>query len=348
MEIRFYDENMDFLGVMENQTSLRWERKYYEPGSFELHTPVTADNLRLTKRGNLIWMKGSSEAGVIEDLVLEESDTPKNEITAKGRFLSSYMDRRLIKGTVHFSGKIEVAMRQLLEGATPIPRVVLGELQGFEEEVEFQTTYKNLLEYEQKLAKAAGLGFRFRPDFDEKVIRFEVYRGVERTVHQGANNRVIFSKSYNNLDNVISRENDQLYKNVAYVGGEGEGAARVVVQVGEAEGLELREVFVDAKDIRKEEMTDEQYRAALATRGDEALAADAISRSIECNTGADVNYRYKEHYDLGDVVTVQKKEWGIAEDQRITGAREVYEFGGRKIEPTFGTPLPETIDWSEE
>ena len=130
MEIRFYNKEMDFLGVMENQTSLLWRRRYNEPGEFELYAPITDDNLKLTEKTNLIWMRGCDEAGVIEDRKLEESDT-KNEITAKGRFISSYMDRRLIKDTVNFTGKVEVAMRQLLSGAVPIPRVQLGELQGW-------------------------------------------------------------------------------------------------------------------------------------------------------------------------------------------------------------------------
>ena len=261
MEIRFYNREMDFLGVMENQTSLLWRRRYNEPGEFELYAPITDDNLKLTEKTNLIWMRGCDEAGVIEDRKLEESDT-KNEITAKGRFISSYMDRRLIKDTVNFTGKVEVAMRQLLSGAVPIPRVQLGELQGFEELVDFQATYKNLLDYEEKLAKSAGLGFRFRPDFDEKVIYFEVYKGVDRTTSQGVNNRVTFSESYNNLNNTIYRENDQLLKTVAYVGGEGEGSARTIVKVGDATGLDLREVFVDAKDIRQDELSADQYKGA--------------------------------------------------------------------------------------
>lgn len=347
MEIRAYNQEMDFQGVMENQTSLIWTRKYNEPGTIELYTPITQDNLKLTKRGNLIWIRGSEEAAVIEDRKLEESDK-KNEITVKGRFLSSYMERRLIKGTVNYSGRVEVAMRQLLSGVTPIPRVQLGELQGFEEIVSFQTTYKNLLEYEQKLAKSAGLGFRFRPDFDAKVIYFEVYKGEDKTTKQGVNNRVIFSESYNNLNNTIYRENDQLYKNVAYVGGEGEGSGRTIVQVGDASGLDLREVFVDARDIAKNDLTTAQYRAALTTRGEERLAESTVSSSFECDTGADANFKYRENYNLGDVVTVKKKAWSIIEDKRITEVREVYEYGSRRIEPTFGDSLPETIDWSEQ
>lgn len=346
MEIRVYDSVLNFRGVMENQTSLIWTRKYFEPGTFELHAPITEDNLKLTNRGNLLWLKGAAEAGVIEDRMLEESST-KNEITAKGRFLSSYMDRRLIRPTVQFSGKVEVAMRQLLAGVEQIPLVELGDIMGFEETVSFQATYKNLLTYEEKLAKSSGLGFRIRPHFDSKKLVFEVYRGNSRTVSQGINNRVIFSEAYNNLNNTIYRENEQLYKNVVYVGGEGEGNARVYVQVGETSGLDRRELFVDAKDIRSDELTDEEYKEKLRQRGIEALEDNALSGSFECDTGADINFKYKENYNLGDIVTVKKKAWGITQDLRITEIQEIYEYGGMRIVPTFGTPLPETIDWSD-
>ena len=157
MEVRIYDRDLNFKGVIENHTSLIWTRKYYEPGNFEIHAPITEQNLRLLAKGNIISKRGSSEAGVIEDIENEESDL-KNEITAKGRFLSSYMDRRLIKSTVNFSGKIEVAMRNLLSGVTAIPLVELGTLNGFTETVEFQATMKNLMTYETKLATAGTIG----------------------------------------------------------------------------------------------------------------------------------------------------------------------------------------------
>ena len=70
MEIRVYDRLLNFRGVMENQTSLIWTRKYFEPGIFELHAPITEDNLKLTQRGNLLWLKGAAEAGVIEDRMI--------------------------------------------------------------------------------------------------------------------------------------------------------------------------------------------------------------------------------------------------------------------------------------
>lgn len=346
MEIRIYNRNLDRIGQIENQTSLIWTRKFYEPGTFELHAPITEENLFLLQKQNIIGKKGSLEAGVIEDIEKEESDI-KNEITVKGRFLSSYMDRRLIKRTVNYSGTVEKAMRQLYQGAVPIPRVELGELQGFSERVDFQVTMKNLLTYMTKLSKAGGIGFRFRPDFVNKKIIFEFWQGKNKTFKQHNNNRVIFSEDYNNLNNAIYKYNDQALKTFAIVGGQGEGDARTYYELGGGSGLDLREVFVDAKDINPEGMSTAQYKAALLQRAQEELNADIVSETLECETEVAINFTYKEDYDLGDIVTVRKKKWDLYMDQRITELQEVFEFGGMTVVPTFGDPLPESINWNE-
>lgn len=346
MELRIFDAEMSLQGIVENQTSLIWTRRYRKPGSFELHAPITPYNLSLLKEGNLVWKKGSLEAGVIEDIRLEESDTT-NSMIIKGRFLESYMDRRLIRGTYTYSGTAETAMRKLLaEQTTPIPNVSLGTFNSFEESVQFQVTCKNLLEYIEKLASCSNIGFRFRTDFNQKKIFFETYKGVNRTMSQGVASRVVFSESYNNLNNTIYQYNDQLLKTLAYVGGEGEGSERVYVTVGGGEGLGLREMFVDAKDIRKEELSDSEYRELLIQRGMEKLAENSIAESFECDTGADINFVYKKDYDLGDIVTIKKRAWGITQDQRIEEIQEIYEYGQMVVVPTLGSPLPESVDWS--
>lgn len=346
MEVRVYGRDLFRIGQIENQTSLIWTRKFYEPGTFELHAPITDENLSLLQPGNIIGKKGSAEAGIIEDIEKEESDI-KNEITVKGRFLSSYMDRRLIKKTVNFSGYIEVAMRQLYSGAVQIPLVELGSLNGFPERAEFQVTMKNLLAYENKLSKAGAIGFRFRPDFVNHKIIFETYQGKDRTLSQHKNNRVIFSEAYGNLNNAIHKYNCRNLKTFAIVGGQGEGDGRTYYELGGGEGYDLREVFVDAKDINPEGLTAEQYKAALLQRAQEALNEAVESETLESETNPAINFMYKEDYDLGDIVTVRKKKWKLFMDQRITELSEVYEYGGMIVVPTFGDPLPEKIKWDE-
>lgn len=163
-----------------------------------------------------------------------------------------------------------------------------------------------------KLAKSSGLGYRVRPDFRKKKLYFEVYKGTDHTVLQLENPHVIFSKPYENLNDVTYTYDDKKYGTVFYVGGEGEGEQRKIVRLalGEENGTELREVFIDAKDVRQEELSDSEYEEVLLERGREKAADYVKIESIEAEV-EDANFIYKKDWDIGDLVTVRKKEWGI-------------------------------------
>lgn len=348
MEVRIYDSDMNLKGIIENQTSLTWTRRFNDPGEFEIHVPITEDNRNLLKIGNLIYKKGADEAGTIESVIMEESET-KNEITASGRFLTSYMDRRITKATKTYSGNAEAIMRTLLSKDTvAIPRVELGDAVGFTDNIEFQVTYKNLLTYMSKLAKQFNYGYRFRPDFNTKKIIFEMYAGRDKSLSQGINNRVVFSEMYENLNSVTYTENAQAYKTKVYVGGQGEGAKRTIISVGSGEGLELREDFITASDISSTDITEAQYIAALEERGRQSLESSKYVKSFEYEADPYINFTYGTDYNVGDIVTVKKNSWGLREDMRITAVQEIYEKGAMTIVPTLGDPLPETIDWEDK
>lgn len=341
IEVRVYTSALDFVGIVDNFSSLQWVRKYSEPGSFELHCPITEVNTTLLHRGALVWKKGAKEAGVIEDIKIEET-AKKAEITAKGRFLSSYMDRRLIRPFYACYGKkAELAIREIYSNAEPIPQVELGDLNGYTETVTFQATYQNLLSKVEEICAGMATGFRFRPDFVNKKIYFELYRGLDHSITQSDRERVIFSDGFANLDSATYEENDQVYKNICYVGGQGEGSDRTIVEVGatDSTGLERRESFLSATDVRNDNISDTQYKEALKQRGNAALTNAIMASSFDASVNPNGNFRYLEDYDLGDIVTVQKEAYGITKNFRITEISEVYENGIYKIEPKFGEGL---------
>lgn len=354
MEVRVYNSQLQLQGIIEKYISLIWNRKYSAAGTFELHVPVTENSINYLKRGNIVSYLGSTEAGVIESIVIKQG-VKENKLTVKGRFLESYLDRRLIytpnTHVYNYSGSVELGMRTLISNVAPIPLLELGEIKGFEEQITFQATYQNLLKYESKLADSAALGFRCIPDFSAKKIVFDVYKGINHTENQSETVRVIFSDDYKNINTATYTENDQLLKTVCYVGGNGEGQNRTWVVVGNTTltGLERREVKLDATDISQEGLTNEQYEAKLEQRGIDLLEnKDILVKSFECDTIPNGNFKYKLHYDLGDIVTVKKVNWGVSVDLRITEITETYERGKVTIVPTFGNPLPDTIDWEDK
>lgn len=347
MELRIYDLDLNRKGVIDNFQSLIWTRKYYESGTFEIYAPLTQSNIDLLKQERLVAKDGSIEVGIIESIELTDQAN-KKQIVVKGRFLSSLLERRLIKSTFSFNGLTEVAMNDLISVVEPIPNLSTTALNGFTDKVTFQATMKNLLTIMTKLSKTSNIGFRVATDFVNKKLTFETYKGIDRSASQSANNKVIFSENFENINDTSYSYNSTLYKTKVFVGGEGEGPDRVYVELGGGEGYDLREVFVDAKDIQSMEFsTNDEYLDALKQRGQEKLSSMVEVEAFDYQTSAMGNFKYKKDYDLGDIVTIRKESWGISLNKRITGIEEVYEQGGVIINPTLGEPIPESITWED-
>lgn len=351
-QIKVYDTNLMRQGVIDVYRSLIWTRKYKEAGTVELHAALNSRNLGLLKEGHIVTMSGSVESAFIEGMTANDYS---NEITATGRMLSSGLSRRGIKTVVNVSNtKYEDVMRQLVDvsairSKNPLPRLALGERKGLGDMVTLQVSYKDLYTYLTKLSACSNLGFRIRGDYKEKQFYFEVYEGKDHSENQIGNKRVIFSEVYRNINKATFTTNSQNYKTHAIVFGDGEGTARTTMEATidpAAAGWERRELMVDARDIQRDKLTAAQYQSELIQRGNEKLAEYGIVECLEAVTLPNVNFKYKIDYDLGDIVTVNKKAWGIKMDKRITEIQEVYENGGLSIVPTFGDPLPETVDLS--
>ncbi len=346
MIIRIYDREMNFLSQIENVFSLQWRRKYTSCGEFEAHFPLTAYNVQLLKLENLFYLKGKKECGIIESISI--SYDKSKEIVIKGRFASSYFYRRIIKGTYNFNGRVETSMRELVIKAD-IPGVVLGSDNGYTEKVSYQATYKNILTYIEKLSQASDIGFRLRPDFDEKKWVFETFKGVDRSDGQYDIPRVIFSQKNGDIEKAAYSANSKTYANVCYIGGQGEGSARQIEITGNtsSSGLDRREIFINGSDISKENISDFEYKNALIERGNTTLNSNMLAESLEKEDKIRGNYNYPSDYDLGDIVTNRFEYWGMSSNDRVTEINEIYEHGVMKAVPTFGTPLPSTIDWSD-
>lgn len=65
-----------------------------------------------------------------------------------------------------------------------------------------------------------------------------------------------------------------------------------------------------------------------------------LSGKTKVTTGS---FEYEKDWGLGDIVTIQNKDWGVTMDARITDIKEIYEMDGFSIEATFGNSRPTLI-----
>jgi hypothetical protein len=362
--IRILTPQLDLLAEIDNHESLLFTRRWHEVGEFELRINRYKRHTELLQRGNLI-MLGShrNKVGIIKHRGIDVDE--KGKITEnwliKGIALKGVAAQRIVVPPANdshdrASGAAETVMKHYVNNhivnpidvKRKIDMLVIASDQQRGSNISWESRFKNLAEELVEISKASGLGWDVILDFERKKWVFDVFVGRDLTVNQSVNPPVIFSPQFESLKQLSFVESDYNYKNYGYIAGQGEGEDRRVVEVGEAEGLSRIETFIDARDISEEDenqqaLPEEQIIAKLRERGQQKLSEFAEEFFLEGQILTNSPFKYEIDYDLGDIVTIQNREWGVTRDARITEIKEIYEPGGFQIEATFGESRPTLI-----
>jgi hypothetical protein len=263
-----------------------------------------------------------------------------------------------------------------------IPQLIIAPDKNRGVSTNWQSRFKNVAEEMAELSLVSNLGWNVRVDYDLQKWVFDVSESRDLTVNQTMLSPVIFSPQFDNIKNMHYVDSDLNYRNTAYIAGQGEGVDRRVVEFGDSVGLSRYELFVDARDVAEEidvENSEPIPRPVqdiikdLINRGELKLAEMIQERFLEAQIMTPVkgieitkqtnfitqfqvhesivtkvkdfsSFIYEEDWDLGDIVTVQNKDWGITLDTRITEVKEIYEPSNYQVEATFGQSRPTLID----
>lgn len=332
MEIYIYDANRDLIGIVESFSYLRWTRRYFACGSFELKAVATPENIELLVLGNYLWKSDDEEAGIIEYVNMSMD---KGEfISVSGRFATSLLSRRIIWNTEILNGSLSDCVGQLLNNHLISPGNTDREIDFISytndaliDPVSTQISYKNLMDAVTGLCETAGTGIKTVFSPNDKDFNVRLYKGIE--------SQAVFSKEYENLTEQTYIQSVVDYANVALVGGEGEGPARVFAVTGTGAGVNRRETFVDAKDLQSEDFGDD-YTEALLFRGQAKLSELAMIKSFDAAVNPHGNLTYKIDFDIGSAVKVISKKWGVMLVARITEIEESYDADGQSLNIIFG------------
>ena len=344
MDLLLLDKNFQICGIIDDFSSLVWNRKYYECGSFTLQTKL--DKYNDIKMAKYIYCKDFIETGVIEAIEIQDSN---NIVETSGRFLESILAKRVIDATKYFKNEItEDIVRGLItdlainKETRKIDKLKLGTRQGLGINRTMQMTGDNLLTKIYELCKEDELSIRVRYDFDNDEIIAEVWQGLNRLDTQDVNTWAIFSKNFENVTDSTYNTDKTKYCNFAYVEGEVQDENgekhRVSTTVDRIkEGEERIELYVDARDLQKDEdTTDAEYLEMLKERGIEKLNENTKVEEASFSIDPYSNLIYKTDFDLGDKVVYKNAELGFNIENRIVGVSEAYENGDRTIDITFG------------
>ncbi|MEV2353718.1 siphovirus ReqiPepy6 Gp37-like family protein [Paenibacillus larvae] len=360
--IRLIDTDFNLLGEVDAYTSLQWIRRWHTTGEVELHINPNMQNADKLQE-DVILFKASrpEEAAVIRHREIMLNEDGAEELIIKGNLLASLIGRRITyppegKSHDYINAPIETVIKQIIkhncvnpvDRERSIPGFICAPDQGRGEKIQFQTRYKPLAEEVEKLSLMSQMGWEVSLDIENRWYVFDMLTGRNLTADQDVRPPAIFSTAYDNIESQSYVNSAIGHKNVAIIGGQGEGEDRKIVTVGTSTGLNRYEMFVDARDVgTKEEektQTESEVEQMLTDRGREKLAEVKRVESLEAKILTQSNLTYRKDYDLGDVVTVLNRQWGLTMNTRITEVAEAYEASQVRIDVTFGNSIPTLAD----
>jgi hypothetical protein len=348
MEFLVLDTNFNHITVVDNYESVIWTDRYDAYGDFELYFLMDLKLLEIFKIDYYLYNKDSEHCMIIEDLKIETDSEDGDHLIVTGRSLESILERRILWGQNIFNGKLQTAIKKMLNDSIIEPSVADRKISNFifiestdtnitSLKIDNQYTGDNLYTVINGLCEENNLGFKVVLT-DENKFAFTLYKGVNRSYSQNENPYVVFSPNFENLINTSYFTSKVDYKNVTLVAGEGEGAARKTATVGSGAGLDRRELYTDARDVSSNveggTLSDDEYMALLEARGKKKLAECTASTSFEGEIEATRVFEYGKDVFMGDIVQIVN-EYGIESSAYISELIFSNDDSGLSVYPTF-------------
>ena len=322
--LRVFYPNLELLAEIDDYESMAVTRRWHTYGEISLTVHQDKQHADKLLNGNILLPGTDYHSAAVIRYRQTELDT----LTIRAPFLGSFMAQRVIV-PVTLTGAAETVMKELVDrqAANPvvpartIPLLTIAPDLERGQVLTLYAHYENLAEVLEEISRGSGLGWGVY--LTESGFVFEVYEGTDHTVT--GQEPVIFSPDFDNVMQQTLIESQFEEKNAIYVERDG-----TVVAVGEGEGAERFELYATAPS----EGSLEDAARQLLQDGIFSLEAEAIGGS----------FVYRQDYDLGDIVTVQNKRWGVERSARITEVQEVYEPNNMQVYLTFGDSPPTIID----
>ena len=364
MILEVFDFNFKRYGILNTYSMVQYELKSKSVGSFQINCDMSKENIELLQQDRIIWFENDI-AGIIQ--YIQDSNEDEKLMTVKGCLLTEMLNWRCIYPTIDCDNvSINKIVEKYVKDNCCNSDVTKRNFENFEvkemdsdlEKVSKSKTGDTVeVGIEELLDSINGSMLRFNVGFYPRKEKFIFYleKGFDRTKGNAEGNKnVLFSQD---LKNIIKSEytlNNQGYRNEAIVAGEGNGTERkqlVVNDGAENRGYNLRELYVDARDVQSKTYEDdvtekqllpEQYEERLKQRGLEKLGecSKIENYSGDIRNDADVTFRYGKDYELGDKVDIIDKDLNLKLKAIVTSVTVTQDKNGYTVLPSFGFEQP--------
>lgn len=301
MKLNLYDRSLKRIAVIESRyVSCMWSEGYNSTQPFTMELQASDEYKRKVQPDCYVGRDDRKTLMVIKTVKVKNG-----RIVASGKQAQRCLDDVAFEGTIQAGSNVPAAIKSAYDRSHGYENFEVA-ASGLSVTYDHQISNKSIMLLLETMCQDTDTGFRVvRAD---RKLRVEFYRPE-------INHKLKLAQSYGNMrvDEVtLSTENK---KNYAIVLGEGEGDARFRVYVDLSSGEQKRSMFVDARDIlREENESDSSYSARLYARGAEQLLTK--QGTWECAL-TPLGTEFGARYDLGDIVTVLLPDYEMRIQSRI-------------------------------
>lgn len=339
-DIYIFNTLGELVAVVDDYEEINWSRDLMKPGSFELSINRNLANSKHFMKRRVIGTRYKNDFDafyLIEtvELSIDESGKEEEFLRVSGKEFGGLLSDRLalpLVGQSHdtknwpaesmmkYYVNVNAAAGAAVNRRFPnfIVATDLGRGPGFT----YNARYQDLLTVIEEIGTQADMiGWETSFLSTTNTWMFDVIIGTDRT--EGTYAPVYFDLE---LETILAQgwiSTEAGLKNYAIVAGQGEGAARTIVDrflgATEPTGLDRREVFVDARDLPD--------AISLESRGDQKLHETKIEDSISVQLNLNGAFQYRQDWNLGDLITVRNETWGLRKNMRIISVKLGYQPG---------------------
>ncbi len=315
----FKDDLQNLVYVSSDYTSLLWENCVSDSGRFEIHIPVIAADIQ---PGMIVKCeRGQREPyGIVSYVSLNEKD---DSTVIMGNMLSHLLKFRYFDNDYdsHRLASSKGAGRIICTAASLDANLYMNMffnkqmLTDYEDEdvnVEFEFGLFSS-NFDIMKAIAENTDFGFYCTIDSGAFKAGAYKSRD--------NGVCFNTDFGEISDLVFTKSDDNLRNAFNYTVTTDGVGDYVRGNRDISGLDRREIYLG-------NFTHTPSRIITQKKKD----FDTV-KSIS----GTVHIPYIDRFNVGEIVTVEKKDWGLSEKLVISSVTEIWEEG-YKCSVTFGKP----------
>jgi hypothetical protein len=325
--------------VLNKIKTIQWTERYRDAGEFEITAGVSSNLRAILPLGTMISHTDTLEVMMVETINIKDGgDDQEPQITIRGRSLESYLKHRIVGDDIEtyvlagvrlmltnepyvlpFGTSWEQIKYMVDEHITSLFFGPTGDqIAGFvciENQQHVGPSTAQVRTMRKQNLHSAVLELLAIDDFGIQVVRpnadnvdpdtteFRIHNGIDRK------NQIIFSHAFGDLDKSEYFWSDAALKTDFFC----LSNYYTMRSDNTPTGYNRRVMFVDCSDL--DEMYDDTevvdgtisaaINDAMDVRGQQALRSQVLANLLATDISRTTRYKFKKHYDVGDLVTVQ-------------------------------------------